>query len=136
MVGICISRPFIRGNRIGDSRLPIDKSGSSQPCKKPEGRIAKSLFNKPPFLLYEGPWGRLFSFSTIGLNKFLGREDPAFFCGQLSHVPLKQAYRGAVSTAPLLTFAFHTLRSIRRTRLKKGENTNVVDLRFERLCNS
>jgi len=38
------------------------------------------VFNKPPLLLNRGLLGRLFSLSTIGLNKFFGREDPPFFC--------------------------------------------------------
>jgi len=38
-----------------------------------------NAFNKPPILLNKGPLRRLFSLSTIGLNKFFGRRDPAFF---------------------------------------------------------
>jgi hypothetical protein len=41
---------------------------------------ALHAFNKPPFLLNKGLLGRLISLSSIGLNRFFGREDPAFFC--------------------------------------------------------
>ena len=41
-----------------------------------------NTFNKPPLLLNKGHKRRLFSLSTIGLNKFFGREDPALFCAK------------------------------------------------------
>ena len=40
LVGICIGRFFIHNDSLADSKLPIDKSGSSQPREKPANRIS------------------------------------------------------------------------------------------------